>query len=129
MLDRVHRAGQIREFSILNQETSFPTEEARQHLAETLRRFAVSHHVRLGRVFGSRKYGFSYPPWQFFLIFEDKELREVFPCRVGDHEVDPTGFLESLLSETAWTLASGPPGRRTKHRELVEQLARNPEIL
>ena len=108
---------------------AYPTEDTKQQLLSALERFSVRHHVGLARTFGSRRHGFWYLPSQFLLVYNDGDLQEVFPCRIGDNEVEVLEFLERVVSQEAWTVHSVRYREAGKHHELVTELVADPHQL
>lgn len=110
-------------------EKAFPTQDAQQVLFNQLRDFAGSHKVGLARIFGSRRKGFCWLPAQFLLIQDGDKLREVFPCSVGDSEVEPVQYLEHVAAGRPWTTRSGGGMEGKQHKILVAQIMANPAVL
>lgn len=112
-------------------EHRYPTHEAQRSLIEKLklREFAMRRKVSLGRVFGSRKSHFSWLPPQVLLVYDGERLAEVFPCRIGDQEIDPLEFLECTISGTPWTSRSGGGMEGKTHKLLVARILQNSGLL
>lgn len=130
LLSDLGRSSRVGGFTILERQETFPTDEAKKEILERLRDFSLRHHVKLGRVFGSNRYGFSYLPPGFMFVYEDGELREVFPCEIEGTYVDVLEFIEQVVKGEAWNVYSaGRRKERGKHKELVDRIAENPEVL
>jgi hypothetical protein len=105
--------------------------EAQSALIETLklREFAMRRKVALGRIFGSKRAHFSWLPPQFLLAYQGDVLREVFPCRVGDDEIEPVEFLQCTIADKPWTRRSGAGMEGKTHKLLVSQILQSPHVL
>lgn len=110
-------------------EKAFPTQDAQQMLFNQLRDFAARHKVGLARTFGSRRYGFCYLPTQFLLLREGGALREVFPCKMGDGEVDPVEYLEHVAAGRPWTIRSGGGMEGKQHKVVVARIVADSSVL
>lgn len=119
----------IADFEIQETDTAFPNPETQQKLFEQLRDFASRHKVGLSRIFGSNRAGFWYMPAQFILVFKEDTLTEVFPCRIGDEEVDVAEYLERLDSGKPWTTRSSGGMEGKKHKALIAQILNNSDVL
>lgn len=128
LLAQLHEMGRIAEYTIEDYDSAFPTDEAHKELSNRLRDFALRHHVGLARSFGSNRYGFTYPPEQFLLVYEGDALREVFPCEVGE-EIRPLEYLERFASGQPWTTRTARAKEGKKHATLVAQIASEPDLL
>jgi RecB family endonuclease NucS len=63
-------------------------------------------------------------------VYEESELREVFPCEIEGTHVDVLGFLERVVRGEAWTVHGAVRRReRGKHKELVDHIVKNPDVL
>jgi len=130
ILSDLELSSRISGSTILQRQDAFPTNEAEKEILERLRDFSLRHHVKLSRVFGSNRYGFSYLPPEFMFVYEDGELREVFPCEIEGTYVDVLEFLERIVRGEAWTVHSAVRRKeRGKHMELVDQIAKDPDVL
>src|SRR5690242_12086176 len=92
-LSRLKAAGRIAAFTVDDVDAAFPTKEAQQPLFDNLQEFAMRHHVGLARIFGSQRQGFWYLPQQFLLVSDGDTLREVFPHRTGNSQIEPLEYL------------------------------------
>lgn len=128
-LGKLKDAGLILGYSIQEQSQAFPTKEARQKVLCRLRDFSMRHHVGLGKIFGSNRYGFSYLPSSFLFVTEGEELREVFPCDISGTQFDAQEFLESLLQGEPWNRQLVPEKKQTNHETLIQRIVDNPNIL
>ena len=95
-LTHLKAKGKITDFKSLEDNQAFPTEEEKKAFLEKLADFSLIHHVGLARIFGSRKYGFSYIPIQFITVYGDSEIKEVFSCKIGREPSRNNGILTSL---------------------------------
>ncbi len=129
LLDALKQSGQITAFIALEVDTQFPDEPSKQRFLEQLRDFSMRHHVSLGRIFGSRKHGFTYLPSQFLLVKENEELNEFFPCEINRVEKGIIDFLEALKRGTAWATYQVPGARKTRHEIIVENIIQRPDVL
>ncbi len=130
LLSDLEHASRIDRFTIQERQEAFPTEEAKKAILERLKDFSLRHHVKLRRVFGSNGYGFWYLPQEFLFVYENDELREVFPCEIERTPVDVLGFLERVVKGEAWTVHGVVRRReRGKHKELVDHIVKNPDVL
>jgi len=93
LLSRLQEVGRITEV-VEDADVAFATEPAKGELFDWLRDFATSRKAWLGQIFGSRKHGFWYLPQQFLLVSDGDSLRELFPCQIGDSQVEPLEYLE-----------------------------------
>lgn len=129
LLSQLRAEGRITKCVTQDADAGFPTEEARHQLFNQLRDFAGRHKVGLADVFGSNRRSFWYLPPQFLLVFEGDALREVFPCRIGDEEVEPLEYLEQVAAGRPWTIRSIKGMEGKKHTALVAQILVKPDIL
>jgi hypothetical protein len=130
LLSDLELASRIDGFTIQERQEVFSTKEAEKEILERLKDFSLRHHVKLRRIFGSNRYGFSYLPPEFLFVYEDGELREVFPCEIERTYLDVLGFLERVVKGEAWTVHSTVRRKeRGKHKELVDHIAKNPDVL
>ena len=128
ILPRLRDAGKIFDFKVLEHKEAFPNEEARKHFLEKLADFAPVRHVGLARVFGSRRYGFSYLPIQFIVVYENSDLKEVFPCRIGKNQVEIIEYLEAVEKGRPWT--KGVQSKKDgAHEKIVEGIIAHPSEL
>lgn len=125
-LKQTPRVSDIKEYEV---ENHFNDESIQNKFLNNLRDFSLRHHVGLGRIFGSQKYGFSYLPSQFLLVKEGGELKEVFPCEISRVKKGIIEFLESLKQGTPWTNHDVPATRKTKHEIIAEKIIQNPNVL
>jgi hypothetical protein len=109
----------------------YPTYQAQRSLIEklNLREFAMRRKVSLGRVFGSRRSHFSWLPPQVLLVYVEEKLAEVFPCRIGDQEIDPLEFLECTISGKPWTSRSGGGMEGKTHKLLVARILQDSGLI
>lgn len=126
MLSRLQAAGRIGAFTVEDADIAFATEEVKQALFDKLREFALRHKVGLARTFGSIKHSFCYLPSQFLLVSDGDDLREVFPCRMGDSQVEPLEFLDRVERGQPWTVRSGAGMEGKKHKILVTKILERP---
>jgi hypothetical protein len=129
LLHGLKESGRIANLTIEELRKAFPTRDVEQQLFDRLMDFSIRHHVGLARAFGSKRHGFCYLPSQFLLVLEDGELKEVFPHEVDRISIDVLSFLEPFARGEPWTEYFVPPGRKTKHEDLVEKIVVNPAIL
>ena len=119
----------ISDFEEFETGNTFKEESVRKEFLNNLRDFGIRHHVRLGRIFGSRKYGFSYLPPQFLLVKEGDNLKEVFPCEINGIEKGIIEFLEAIKQNRPWTNHNVPAARKTKHELIAEKIIQHPDVL
>ncbi len=129
LLDALKQSRQVTDFVTLDVNAEFPDESSKQRFLEHLRDFSLRHHVRLSRIFGSRKHGFTFLPSQFLLVRESEELREVFPCEISGVEKGIIDFLEALKQGIPWTTYQVPAARKTRHEIIVENIIQRPDVL
>ncbi len=129
LLSQLRSEGRIVDAVVRDAKVAFRTDEERQRFFGQLREFAVRHKVGLAHEFGSRRHGFCYLPTQFLLVLKGTTLQEVFPCRIGDHEVAPLDYLKRLATGQPWTTQSVRGMQGKKHSELVARIIASPEIL
>lgn len=129
MLQSLKESSRIVDLEIREHKEAFPTQGDKQVLFDRLSDFSLRHHVALARVFGSNKHGFCYLPPRFLLVFENNDLKEVFPYRVREGEVDLLSSLESFAKGEPWTLRTAFPEGNGKHKQLLDRIGSNPSIL
>lgn len=129
LLDNLKLAGKISGLVIYEINNTFDDKTLRQSFLNNLRDFSMRHHVGLGHIFGSRRYGFTYLPSQFLLVMDNGELREVFPCEINGIEKGIAEFLEALKQGLPWTRYVVPATRKTKHEEIAEKIIQNSNML
>jgi len=130
LLSRLLAKGKIADYVVQETEVAFPTKQAEEELFSRLRDFATRHKVGLARPFGSRRHGFCYLPQGFLLVSDDGQLREVFPCEIGNgDQVEPLEFLAQISSGQPWTTRSGRGMEGRKHKALVARIVSDPDIL
>ncbi len=129
LLDDLKRLLKISGFDLYETNNTFSEEQVRKEFLNRLRDFGMRHHVSLRRIFGSRKYGFTYLPSQFLIVMNGKELKEVFPCEISGVEKGITEFLESLKQGTPWTNHNVLISRKSKHEIIAEKIVQNPGML
>lgn len=128
ILPTLRNNGKISDFKVLEHKQAFPTEESRKHFLEKLADFAPVRHVALARIFGSRRYGFSYLPIQFIVVYDNSDIKEVFPCRIGHNQVEILEYLEALAEGRPWTI--GVQSRKDgAHEKIVEAVIGHPAEL
>jgi hypothetical protein len=121
--------GRIADFAVQEADAAFPNREAQQGLFEQLRDFAGRHKVGLAHIFGSRRAGFWYMPWQFLLVFKEDTLSEVFPCRIGGGEIGVGEYLERLQAGKPWTTRPSTGMEGKKHNALIAQILNDSDVL
>lgn len=129
LLKRLKEKEKIEDYKIIKQNEAFPTEEDKTKFLKELSNFAITRHVGLARVFGSRRYGFSYMPMQFILVYENNIITEVFPCLFGRKEVEILDFLRPVSRGEPWTRFSKPVGKTSRHELMIERIINNPDLL
>jgi hypothetical protein len=127
LLDKVKAAGRIERFEVQDQDEAFPTEVEKAALLSQMRDFAMRRHTALR--FGSNNYPYSLLPVSFMLVHRGPDLQSVFPCEVDRQTLEPEYFLERLLAGEPWIPSRARSGGDTRHKYIVEYLARHPEIL
>jgi len=128
ILNQLKAKGKITDFKVLEHQQAFPTEQEKKVFLEKLADFSLIHHVGLARIFGSRKYGFSYIPIQFIIVYEDSEIKEVFPCKIGRDQVEIMEYLEAAHKGESWT--KGVPSKKEGvHEKIVAGIIANPALL
>jgi|SRR5579883_513699 len=128
LLSRLQGAGRITAV-VADADAAFSNEQSKAELFGRLRDFAMCRKAGLSRIFGSRRQGFWYLPPQFVLVWEGETLREVFPCQIGDSQVEPLEYLESVERSEPWTVRSGAGMEGKKHKALVAQILAQPDLL
>ncbi len=128
ILNQLKAKGKISDFKVVEHQQAFHTEQEKKAFLEKLADFSLIHHVGLARIFGSRKYGFSYLPIQFLVVYEDSNIREVFPCKIGQDQVEIMEFLEALDTGKSWTKAV-PSKKEGVHEKIVEAIVNNPGLI
>ncbi len=128
LLNQLKAKAKIADFKVLEHQQAFDAEEEKKAFLEKLADFSLVHHVGLAHIFGSRKHGFCYLPIQFLVVYEDSDIREVFPCKIGEDRVEMTEFLGALDKGEAWT--KGVPSKKEgAHEKIVEAIISNPGLV
>ena len=125
ILPTLRNNGKISDFKVLEHKQAFPTEESRKQFLEKLADFAPVRHVGLARIFGSRRHGFSYLPIQFIVVYENSDIKEVFPCRIGQNQIEIIEYLEAIAEGRPWT--KGVQSKKDgAHEKIVEGIISHP---